>query len=358
MSNNRTQPEDFFDSVVDNAIDFLRQALDELETKPKYSIIHFCASIELFLKARLMLEHWSLISEEPQKANIIKFRTGNFRSVGIDETIIRIQNIANIRIPREAQLSFSELREHRNKMVHFFHPDYVDDPTQETIEGIVSEQTKAWFHLHRLLTREWKEEFEDHQDQVEDLHALVDRHKGYLKAKFESISADIEKGQARGITFSKCESCGFVAARETVISGNLYSSYCLVCEIRSNKKLVESCPNCARPIFIYDLGEAFCEDCDEMFPLSHFVEKYAPIEDLGEGLVSENRAYCPDCEYTEEESVVPFADGWLCLCCLNLHDSVGHCGWCDELVAGDLEDSYVAGCRVFCEGYVGHHADD
>jgi hypothetical protein len=67
ISDNRTQPEDFFDSVVDNAIDFLRQALDELETKPKYSVIHFCASIELFLKARLMLEHWSLISEEPQK---------------------------------------------------------------------------------------------------------------------------------------------------------------------------------------------------------------------------------------------------------------------------------------------------
>jgi hypothetical protein len=126
MSNKRTQPEAFFDSVVDNAIDFLRQSLDELENKPKYSVIHFCASIELFLKARLMLEHWSLISEEPQRANITKFRTGNFRSVGIDETIARIQNIANIRIPHEAYVSFSELREHRNKMVHFFHPDYVE----------------------------------------------------------------------------------------------------------------------------------------------------------------------------------------------------------------------------------------
>jgi hypothetical protein len=189
MSNNRTQPEDFFDSVVDNAIDFLRQALDELETKPKYSVIHFCASIELFLKARLMLEHWSLISEEPQKANVTKFQTGNFRSVGIDETIIRIQNIANIRIPREAQLSFSELREHRNKMVHFFHPDYVDDPTQQTIEGIVSEQTKAWFHLHRLLTRDWKEEFEDYQDEVEELHAWSIATKDTLKQSSKAFQA-------------------------------------------------------------------------------------------------------------------------------------------------------------------------
>lgn len=35
-----------------------------------------------------------------------------------------------------------------------------------------------------------------------------------------------------------------------------------------------------------------------------------PIEDPGEGSVSEDRAYCPDCEYTEMESVVPFADGF------------------------------------------------
>jgi hypothetical protein len=30
----------------------------------------------------------------------------------------------------------------------------------------------------------------------------------------------------------------------------------------------------------------------------------------------------------------------------------------DELVAGNLEDSYVAECRIFYEGYVGHHSDD
>lgn len=88
------------------------------------------------------------------------------------------------------------------------------------------------------------------------------------------------------------------------------------------------------------------------------MEKYAPIIDLGEGLTEENRAYCADCEYLEEESVVPFNDEWLCLCCLNLHSEIGHCEWCDAIVAGDLEDSYVYGCRIFCEGYAGHHADD
>lgn len=130
-----------------------------------------------------------------------------------------------------------------------------------------------------------------------------------------------------------------------------------MCELRSNKKLREECPNCDRPIYIYDLGEAYCEECDETFQLDYFVEKHAPIVESGEGRVEENRAYCSDCEFSETESVVSFNDEWLCLSCLNLHSNIDHCAWCNELVAGNLEDSYVRGCG-FCEGYVGYHADE
>jgi hypothetical protein len=355
---NEQETSKMFGSVVANAIDFLKRSLEELEDAPKYSVIHFCAAIELFLKARLLLEHWSLVTEEPGRANMSRFQTGDFTSVGIDEAVRRLENISNLRIPKQAQRTFSQLREHRNKMMHFFHADYVGDPTKQTIESIVAEQAKAWFHLHRLISREWRNEFSDFQDQIAELHGLVDRQRGYLQAKFDALAAGIEKGKKRGIAFLPCESCGFEAAKQELIAGNLYSSYCLVCELRSNKKLREDCPNCNQPIYIYDLGEAYCEDCDDTFELAHFVDKYAPITRLGEGLVEENRAYCSDCEYSEEESVVPFNDEWLCLCCLNLHSEIDHCAWCNELVAGDLEDSYVHGCRIFCQGYLGHHSDE
>src|SRR5713226_3157429 len=90
MTKKRPQSEQMFDSLVANAIDFLRHSIDELEKKPKYSVIHFCAAIEIFLKAKLMREHWSLIDEEPQKANITRFLNGDFKSVGIDATINRL----------------------------------------------------------------------------------------------------------------------------------------------------------------------------------------------------------------------------------------------------------------------------
>ena len=137
------QTEAMFQQVVDNAVDFLEHSLAELEEAPKYSVIHFCSAIELFLKAKLMLEHWSLIDEEPKRANLSKFRAGIFKSVSIDETIERLENIANVRIQKEGQRSFSHIREHRNKMVHFFHPDYAG-AAESTIQTIVIEQTKAY----------------------------------------------------------------------------------------------------------------------------------------------------------------------------------------------------------------------
>ncbi|MBN1293095.1 MAG: hypothetical protein JXB48_14745, partial [Candidatus Latescibacteria bacterium] len=47
--------------LIENAFDFFERSLDEFEDNPKYSVIHFYAAVELFLKARLMAEHWSLV---------------------------------------------------------------------------------------------------------------------------------------------------------------------------------------------------------------------------------------------------------------------------------------------------------
>ena len=43
--------------LVENAMDFLHRSIDEFSEHPKFSVIHFHAAVELFLKARLMAEH-------------------------------------------------------------------------------------------------------------------------------------------------------------------------------------------------------------------------------------------------------------------------------------------------------------
>jgi len=347
---------EMFQQVADNAVDFLAHSLTELEKAPKYSVIHFCSAIELFLKAKLMLEHWALIDDDPRAANHARFLNGSFKSVAMEETIERLQNIANVRIPPEGRRSFSEVRKHRNKMVHFFHPEYAE-ASDRTIELIVIEQTKAWFYLHRLLTKEWKSEFSVYQDRISELHRMVSNNRNYLQAKFDALLPGIQKGSERGIVFSRCDFCKFSAVKQKPLLGNLQTFECLVCESTSNY-LCETCPDCRHEIFIYDLGEAFCEDCDKTFDLEYFLDKYAPITHIEKDLFEENRYYCSYCEFTDEPSVVPFQDQWLCLCCRQLHSEVGVCGWCTELIAGDTEDTYVYGCRIWCHGYLGHHSDD
>ena len=47
---------DIFDSLTRNAFDFLERGIAEFDKTPKYSVIHFCAAVEMLLKARLMKE--------------------------------------------------------------------------------------------------------------------------------------------------------------------------------------------------------------------------------------------------------------------------------------------------------------
>lgn len=353
MSN---QANEMFERITDNAVDFLARSLIELEEAPKYSVINFCSAIELFLKARLMLEHWALIVDEPAVANRGKFLSGSFKSVSMEQTLDRLQDIAGVRIPTEAQRSFSEVRKHRNKMVHFFH-DHYTETTNQTIELIVIEQNKAWFYLHKLLTRDWKPEFAAYQSRIAELHQIVSDTRNYLQAKYDALLPDIQKGQQRGTVFSNCKFCGFTAARRKTLLANLESAVCVVCDGTSNY-LRESCSDCANTIFIYELGEAYCEDCDKTTNLEFFLDKYAPITHIEKNIFAENRAYCSYCEFTDDPSAAPFHEQWLCLSCLQLHDEVGVCGWCNTLIAGDTEDTYVYGCKMWCEGYLGHHSDD
>ena len=52
--------DEMFKSLVENALDFLFKAVSEINDNPKYSVIHFYAAVELFVKARLMKEHCKL----------------------------------------------------------------------------------------------------------------------------------------------------------------------------------------------------------------------------------------------------------------------------------------------------------
>src|SRR4051794_21942996 len=97
-----------FESLVVNAIDFLTQSAEEVESHPKYSVIHFCAGIELLLKARLLREHWSLVVTKPGEISKRKFEEGDFESVSMRQCFERLENVCGERLQEERE-SFLEL---------------------------------------------------------------------------------------------------------------------------------------------------------------------------------------------------------------------------------------------------------
>ena len=337
------KPEELLDSLVRNAIDFLRQSVKDLldtPSNPKYSVINFYSSVELFLKARLMAENWILIYSEIGDADEVKFATGNLSSANFIEIIKRLKIFANVEISKSAFNSFDKLRKHRNKLIHFFHPEYAQ-PNKTTIEYVVAEQYKGWHHLYRLLTKDWKDVFSLYIEDIKELNSSLSQLRPFLQSKYESVLPEIEKEITRGTTYLTCESCNFLSKKVIRRKKDLSETFCMVCESQ-DKYLIVQCPQCQQDIFVYELGEGFCENCETEVDLEYLFSVFVREE--------ETRAYCSDCEYTAQPTVIQIKeDKWLCLYCLSFHQEIGRCEWCSELVTGDIYNTCFKGC-VLCEG--------
>jgi len=354
----RTKPDEMFDSLVRNAIDFFRHSVAALPQKPKYSVINFCAAVELFLKARLMLEHWSLLCEDLRSANLIKFRNGDCRSISLDDAIRRLENIVGVNITRKEKEIFSQLRDRRNRLVHFLDPTYAVKPDSATLHAVVAEQCKGWYYLHRLLTERWRSEFQKYLDGIGQLHQLMRKQRGFLQAKFEDILPSIEKGKKRGIAFSTCYACGFEASKEeSVKDKTLVTMRCLVCGEHTHQLQVP-CPKCNSTVLISELGGGQCENCGGRIDTEYLLDLYGEWQGPEDRLVALRHAYCAECKYTEQPTVVPFGDEWLCLFCLTLYHGhqVSRCGWCGELATGEVGDYYSPGC-LMCAVHIIRDAD-
>lgn len=346
---------DIFDSLARNAFDFLKRAIDDFDKAPKYSVIHFCAAVEMLLKARLMMEHWSLIVSKPEQANLGKFMAGDFASVTMDEARTRIRDIAGEDIADDAFNSFRTLANHRNKMIHFFHADVESDGDAKA--KIVAEHCRSWFHLHRLLNR-WARYFRDFRDDIAQADRAMKAHRKYLSAKFKALKPDLDAARRASNSPKTCSACGFKAAVPESLDNQIASLHCLVCD-HTEIQVEVDCPHCNQPIVIANEGYTTCKHC------AAAIEP----EDLADALTDHDAAHiaiadgddrwepanCGACD--GYHTVVLRGDIYFCANCFNISDYVEQCGWCNEPNTGDMEHSYSMGCN-HCDGKLGWEKDD
>lgn len=352
MMNQRVDTGQLFTGLVENALDFFRRAVDEVGDSPKYSIIHFSTAVELILKARLLKEHWSLVFSKLKAAEPEKLESGEFRSVSFSQARLRLKKIVGEELTSSERETFSQLRDHRNQLVHFATEGAGGGgrADEDALQGTVSELCRGWYYLYGLVADRWNEEFADFGERLDQLNERMLGIREFLDAKYDAMHEQLAELRGEGIPIRTCLVCGFDAVRVRGQAGLLMELKCLVCNWTSSVLEVE-CPECEEFIWSLELGEGACDNCGFELSLDWLVEKYGPVLAEEDYFISALPAYCDWCEH-HEPSVVEWDDGFLCLACLKSHDRVSRCGFCNEPLSGSAEDSYLTGC-MWCEGKLG-----
>jgi hypothetical protein len=343
-----TDPE-LFESLVENAFDFLEHAIGAFPNDLKFSMIDFYAAVELFLKARLCSEHWTqIVKDKPDRA---KLETGDFQSVSFEDACERLRKVVGSPLTTEAKDSFDVVRKRRNRTVHFSHVPIA----AETPESIGSEQLRAWYHLNKLLTIQWRATFAAHQERVSNMEPLLHRQREYLVIRYNDLLPQINAAKADGIVFRACTFCKFDAAEELDGFCNVVPAKCKVCRW-STSQLEWTCPQCDEVSRLNDGGTYHCVHCGAN---ESEEELLARIDETPPRRHDEmfDDSY-PNCSECEGYHTVALTDGhYLCIQCYRITEAVSQCEWCLEINNGDMDGSYLLGCS-HCEGNAGHHRDD
>ena len=346
MSFNETD----FQSLVKNALDFLRKSMAELEEDPKYSVINFYSALELFLKARLMREHWSLCASDADKASKEQFAKGDFQSIGLKEAATRLKNIVNESLGDAEVAVYDTLRERRNQAVHFFHPSDLSD-----VPRVATEQLKGWHYLHHRLAHIWKDHFRPWLDELAELNRTMIRRADFYPAVFDDLSSVVAVRRKKGHLWAKCEWCSQDSAFvEGSPSAGIYRTRCIVCGDQHYACFLP-CQKCQKPALRRFGESAHCQHCGNLNS-SSFDETatfYAAKVLHQDSTTDIGTAYCGLCGYMPQKSVVTVGDLCWCLACLQVEDkyAIGSCHYCGEQATHEFGEPPGTPNCVRCGAY-------
>lgn len=338
-------------SVVENALDFLNTAIDSLEESPKLSIINFYTAVELILKARLLHEHWSLVVS--QKPDWASFATGDFVSVTFKDACDRLERVALSGVPDRAKKVFEQVRQHRNRLVHFF---FAPTDTAKTIEAAAVEQLAAWYELNLLVTQNWKDVFQEWHADFTKIEGRLKRHHDYLSAKFGVLKPDLDKLALAGTEIETCDLCRMPAAPVQEELDAVKDCKCLVCGFFSKRFDLE-CPKCSETTRLSAHEDFVCSKCKHSIKSEQLAGVIDESEVTKDNIMDHHLpANCGEC--SGYHTVVLYSDNLLCSTCFDVspEDSLTFCGFCSEATTQPLgDDSYYSGCD-HCDGKAGWDA--
>ena len=110
LSITNAELQSYFDVLYDNNVHYPYPI--------KQAIINLSSCVELFIKFRLLEEHWAFLFDDINRAKKHNLDIGNFVSVSFAHGIERLHNLCEIDTQKYFNTS-QQLQRYRNRIVHF-----------------------------------------------------------------------------------------------------------------------------------------------------------------------------------------------------------------------------------------------
>jgi hypothetical protein len=241
--------------LIESAFDFLERAISEfVQNDLKYSVVHFCSAVEQFLKARVMQNNgWEAIVEtregEPPPS-FADFQAGNFKSISLGRCCCQLKRS----ISAAEKNAFIGLANHRNKVIHFYHPA-MDVEKEE----IAKEQSRCWFILKRFLDSLYRYRIEAIDGQYALYHP-------YLQTIWDQKKVFISALTKAGTAFQKCPACRFESFQCEWSEDSEVEHECLVCGLQAGNEEIGHCRDCDSLNTVVQVGCVFyCMNCHQFY---------------------------------------------------------------------------------------------
>ncbi|WP_148589765.1 hypothetical protein [Streptomyces sp. WAC01526] len=204
---------------VANGLDYLVSVVDLLvpdnegdqptSRNLKYAILHLDAAAEVLLKARLEIEHWSLVVGRIEKGTTYaKYKAGDFQSVGTEEALRRLRQMAEVDIPAEGDASLTALGKLRNQLQH-----YGLVATRETIEPVAAQVLDfliAFLDDRLLPTLQPVDQARAENDMLHVRYGL-NRIQGYVDTRMSRLADELAGLEDRTVQCTRCFQDALVA---------------------------------------------------------------------------------------------------------------------------------------------------
>lgn len=305
--------------LLENGLDFIDNSIDPIlnvknQHELKYSILHLSAGIELILKEILKNEHWSFIFEDINKANKKGLESGDFISVSFETIIKRLENIAEMEIPKESISLIRDIRKRRNKIEHF-----ILEENEEAIKSIVSMVLHSIFEIINEYI-DFNSCSEKAKEMFNILKAKSLKFKEYTSVKFTNIIPEIECLEKEGVRIITCPEClqkafpldedytclfcGYTDTSENVLDAYVEKimRICIIADIMDGgDSPICECQECGHDTFIFinneDVNKKYI--CFNKFCLNEVdEEEISYCNDCGRlyhGTPIDGIDLCPDC---------------------------------------------------------------